>query len=196
MGVVESYLNFLTLLSVSNEDKAAYKKLFEMDMSPVLQVKDVAEYLNQLGLPVVEVGGPTPLGFQTINANDLETFFTSNIASRGQKADQNSKTGGWQDFVGSSGEIDFQADGRYLPFSTNSIGGVLISAMINDEDLNRQIIEEADRVLAKDGLLILEANKPQDVVYALENGFKPAKWRRTLNHLLQPYFNIILIKPN
>ena len=152
------------------------------------------EYLNRLERPVIEIGGPTLQGFKTINTRDLDEFFTSNLASLEQKVGDNVKTQTWRDHIGSAGEIDFQADGQQLPLASESIGGVLISAVPNDEKLNQKIIDEACRVLVDGGILILEANMPRDVLYALNKGLEPVKWERKLSNFFKPYLNIALRK--
>lgn len=179
MSIIESSWNFLPRLDADKDTWKAYKELFKRKLrSQEDKNFDIASYLNSLAKPIIEIGGPTEAGFVTVEVERLNQFYTSNIAAPNQHWSTNQKTGTWRDAVSNVGPVDFRADGRRLPIATESMGGVLISAMLNDQKLNQNIIKEAQRVLVKGGILVLENNTPHDVLYALNIGFEPVIWKR------------------
>lgn len=179
MGVFESSLNVLPRLDVDKDTWKVYQELYKLKIRPQENKKfDVASYLNSLAKPVIEIGGPTDGGFVTVDIERLNQFFTSNIAAPDQHWSTNQITGTWRDRISNVGPVNFRADGRHLPLAAESTGGILISAMLNDQKLNEDIIKEARRVLVQGGILVLENNNPQDVLFALNNGFEPVIWKR------------------
>lgn len=195
MSIIDSYINFLTILQAKPEEKNTYRELFKKDITKTkIKNFDTESYLNSLGKPIIEIAGPTPQGFKTIDIKKIKQFFTSNLAKSGQNVSDNPQLGNWRDYVGSSGEIDFQADGQNMPLMSESVGGVLISAILNEKKLNENIIDEANRILVHGGILILEANTPDDVLYAINHGFEVIKYQRKIENFFEPFFNIVLKK--
>lgn len=198
MGFSESSFNVFARLNSDKDTWEDYKELFKRKLrSQEDKNFDITSYLNSLGKPIIEVGGPTGVGFVTVDTKRLNKFFTSNIATENQHWSTNPKTDTWRDGISSAGTVDFRADGRKLPLATESTGGILVSAMMNDRKLNEEIIKEAKRVLVSGGILVLEANTPRDVIYALNNGFEPVIWKsRSIRDVFTPFTNMAFRKIN
>ena len=149
---------------------------------------DFQEALDNLGGPIVEVGGPTKDGyftdevFPTSAQTVQDELLVSNIEKGrmiGIKNDDGSFTKKFQDY-----DLDFRANGLAMPFARETLGAVFSSYLPrtnpsnpNDADsepfkFRGPLITEVFRTLEPGGLMVMQAIEDDDVQYALDQGFQ------------------------
>ncbi len=116
---------------------------------------DWHSHLNEIRGTVIEVGGPTEKGYLFIDLPEDKPL-VSNI---------NPGVGHYDDMTGdlleySNLQIDFQADATRLPLGDKSVRCLLFSDLGDPqkeaEDLFDNVMDEAERVLVKRGILIVQ----------------------------------------
>ena len=108
---------------------------------------DVIQAVEDTQGPVIEIGGPTSYRREFLRLAGLD-LFTIGLPVYGPK-----KT---EIFISNirPGYIDFQADGRVLPFRNESIGAIYATSL--PSHIIPDIIMEAHRVLEEGGIFILQ----------------------------------------
>lgn len=194
--IVERYYDFLVTNQAERSERNFLGQILKHKRDIfVPKISSITEYLKNLEKPIIEIGGPTPLGYKQVQTDFLDHFFVSNLAGPDQKAvgNQDGKNS-WLNHVGSSGTTNIQLDGRNMPFAAGSLAGILMKAIVQDEKMNQEIIAEAKRVLIVGGLLVMEQNNPHLVAQALESDFEIVSADISLQTVLKPYWNVVLRK--
>jgi len=134
---------------------------------------DLSDVLESCIQPFIEVGGPTPKGYQLIARPILRQLLVSNIKPEAVG------TSWWR----KTPKLDFIADAHALPFAANSIGAVFTSAFgdgpfITDESgedigYRAPMIDEAARVLCPNGLLVIQHGNIRNVRRMTDNNLIP-----------------------
>lgn len=158
--------------------------------------------LKELPTPAIEFGGPTYDKYKhLLDANKLQNIIITNIKQviicEYKKLN-----------------IDLLVDATNMPFKNKSIGTVLFSRLNNEEiyqksndnkhyryqmiqELNNKAIDEAYRVLKKDGILIYQGYFEDNIQYAINKGFDMIKFVRIqIENEEIPYIGAIFIKSN
>ncbi|OIP79594.1 MAG: hypothetical protein CO002_00975 [Candidatus Portnoybacteria bacterium CG_4_8_14_3_um_filter_44_10] len=156
---------------------------------------NLEERLKRTKGPFIEIGGPTLGDYDMVDIENLERkLHVSNLCQGAPKI----REGG----ILLEGKVDFQADGRMLPFRDNSLGAMFVSCLGNikthpyfkkyyDECLREKIIRDSFRALEQGGLLVWQGCKNQDVEFAENIGFKVLKYSGLSNI---PYFYCVFEK--
>ncbi len=132
-----------------------------------------SELRNRQG-PFIEIGGPTPNGFELVNYDSLDKkIFMSNITPGCPLYDE--MTG---QFLGYIGKINFYADGKQLPLKDGGIGALFASNM--PYAIRKQLIHEAKRVLEENGLLVWQGGTEEDIQEASRIGFELTEYSKKL----------------
>ena len=134
---------------------------------------DLSDTLGSCTRPLIEVGGPTPKGYQLIGRPILRQLLVSNISTEAVE------TSWWR----KTPKLDFIADAHALPFAANSIGAVFTSAFgdsrftvdesVEDIGYRAPMIDEATRVLCPDGLLVIQHGNIRNVRRMTDNNLIP-----------------------
>lgn len=130
--------------------------------------------------PIIEIGGPTPRGYQLIGKASLRRLLVSNVS---QKAVERIKeeTPIWRRII-TRPAIDFAADAFALPFREESIGAVFVSAFwdgpfytADNEDIGYRapMIDEVERVLQPRGLFIMQYGNIRNLRRMADNKVRP-----------------------
>lgn len=120
--------------------------------------------------PIIEVGGPTESGFPLVSWEDVtNATFTSNITPGSPTYSQDGELSHYY------GKVDFQADAKKLPLKEKSVG-MLISDSLPPEILDNYI-DEANRVLVDQGILLIQGLNEDDVLFITKNNFELMQYK-------------------
>lgn len=137
---------------------------------------DLNAALSRRRGPLVEVGGPTEVGYKMVPQEIIEKsgkqLFTSNLHVGRQITE--TVTGKKVEYVVPA---DFAADARKMPHADGSIGALFVSAL-NIAAISGAI-QEASRILEKDGLLIWQGPRLEGIMLAEKLGLhlKAYEWK-------------------
>lgn len=115
--------------------------------------------LNKMGRPVLEVAGPTSEGIFPLNTEQLKVpYIVSNKAVLpGQPSGEN---------VVYAGRVDLGADYTRLAVGNNSVGCITGSCMMKNS--YGEFAQEAERVVAPGGYVVLQGAFGKDITKAFE----------------------------
>lgn len=147
------------LVEVSKQGQSAEKKLLEMEWQESNFV--LADVLQKLNGPVIEVGGPTKGGYRLLSPGELQdvakSLFVSNL-------DKNEK------------KLDAVFDAQQMPFKDDEVGAIFASCL--NFDVREGTTQEAYRVVEPGGLYIIQGGKGLDIQQAWDCGFKLVKYSK------------------
>lgn len=133
----------------------------------------------------IEIGGPTPKGFELINFSDfLKRVFVSNI-TRGNPI-YNSETAELLGY-GNEEKIDFLTDGRRMPFRDGSISVCFISCL--PVKIRKDVLEDVVRVLEDGGLVVWQGGIRKNKKFAEKLGLKIVAYTSLYSREDRKYFH-------
>jgi len=136
--------------------------------------------LNKINGPIIEIGGPTENGFPLAKWDKIKkNAYISNVK---QGAPTFDSKGNFSHFYG---KVDFQTDAQRLPFSSQSIGAIRADSL--PPHILEKTIDEAQRVLVKNGILILQGLDSNDVLFITKQNFTLIQYKMKDNN---PYYTV------
>ena len=135
------------------------------------------ETIQQTTSPLVELGGPTPQGYELVDFDNFpdKQILIINIDPQTVKRDLDNRN---YSISPEKKRVDLQADATKLPFEDQSIGVLFASAL--PIDIHADIFRDAVRVLSPGGIMVWEGGREEDINLAKNNGLELVQSNKTI----------------
>ncbi len=149
-----------------------------------MDIRSVQAAINNCKGLCVEIGGPTPHGYEfirelglTLPANILVTNISNPVTLNpfGENPEQH--------------HVDAVIDIQHLPYKKGSVDMIITSSL--PHKLHKTLLTESAKVLRESGLLVIENEQPEDKELANQSNFEPLLDTKIANRFHSQIYQLV-----